>query len=132
MFTYLGLNFATHTQQTDRLIGQGIYLVSIADLYKYVSLIYVENYEGKLPQNMVTGYNTSTGLIEWYGWYIFFLMDKIGVTLTLRYKYTVKPVCNDHLYDKIYYLFFYSVMCFNEDWRYQFTFANNFCLLELI
>ena len=23
-------------------------------------------------------------------------------------------------------------MCFNEDWRYQFTIANNFCLLELI
>ena len=23
-------------------------------------------------------------------------------------------------------------MCFNEDWRYQFTLANNFCLLELI
>ena len=20
-------------------------------------------------------------------------------------------------------------MCFDEDWRYQFTFANNFCLL---
>ena len=26
----------------------------------------------------------------------------------------------------------YSVMCFNEDWRYQFTLANNFCLLGLI
>ena len=23
-------------------------------------------------------------------------------------------------------------MCFNEDWRYQFTRANNVCLLELI
>ena len=23
-------------------------------------------------------------------------------------------------------------MCFNEDWIYQVTFANNFCLLELI
>ena len=23
-------------------------------------------------------------------------------------------------------------MCFNEDWRYQFTPADNFCLLELI
>ena len=23
-------------------------------------------------------------------------------------------------------------MCFNEDWRYQFTLANDFCLLELI
>ena len=23
-------------------------------------------------------------------------------------------------------------MCFNEDWRYQFTRANKFCLLELI
>ena len=23
-------------------------------------------------------------------------------------------------------------MCFNEDWRYQFTLVNNFCLLELI
>ena len=23
-------------------------------------------------------------------------------------------------------------MCFNEDWRYQFTLANNFYLLELI
>ena len=39
---------------------------------------------------------------------------------------TVKPVCNDHLSDKIYYLWFI------EDWRYQFTLANNFCLLELI
>ena len=26
----------------------------------------------------------------------------------------------------------YSVMCFNEDWMYQVTLANNFCLLELI
>ena len=26
----------------------------------------------------------------------------------------------------------YSVMCFNKDWRYQFTLANNFCLLGLI
>ena len=26
----------------------------------------------------------------------------------------------------------YSVMCFNENWRYQFTLANSFCLLELI
>ena len=25
-----------------------------------------------------------------------------------------------------------SVMCFNEDWRYQFTLDNNVCLLELI
>ena len=23
-------------------------------------------------------------------------------------------------------------MCFNEDWRYQFTLSYNFCLLELI
>ena len=23
-------------------------------------------------------------------------------------------------------------MCFNEDWRYKFTLANNICLLELI
>ena len=23
-------------------------------------------------------------------------------------------------------------MCFNEDWSYQFTLANNLCLLELI
>ena len=23
-------------------------------------------------------------------------------------------------------------MCFNEDWMYQFTLANNVCLLELI
>ena len=23
-------------------------------------------------------------------------------------------------------------MCFNEDWMYQFTVANNFCLMELI
>ena len=43
---------------------------------------------------------------------------------------TVKPVCNDHLCDKIYVI--YSVMCFNGDWRYQFTVANNFCLMELI
>ena len=33
---------------------------------------------------------------------------------------TVKPACNDHLNNKI-----------NEDWRYQFTLANNFCPLEL-
>ena len=46
--------------------------------------------------------------------------------------YTVQPVCNDHLYNKIYYLFFFPVMHFNDDWRYQFTLANNFCLLELI
>ena len=26
----------------------------------------------------------------------------------------------------------YLVMCFNEDWRYPFTLANSFCLLELI
>ena len=26
----------------------------------------------------------------------------------------------------------YSIMCFNEDWRYQFTLAKNVCLLELI
>ena len=26
----------------------------------------------------------------------------------------------------------YSVMCFNEDWKYQLILANNFCLLELI
>ena len=44
---------------------------------------------------------------------------------------TVKPVCNDHLYDIVLPVV-YSVMCFNEDWRYQFTRANNFCLLELI
>ena len=25
-----------------------------------------------------------------------------------------------------------SVMCFNEDWKYQFILANKFCLLELI
>ena len=25
----------------------------------------------------------------------------------------------------------YSVMCFNEDWMYQFTLAYNFWLLEL-
>ena len=24
------------------------------------------------------------------------------------------------------------VMCFNEDWMYQFTLANIFCLLELM
>ena len=24
----------------------------------------------------------------------------------------------------------YSVMCFDEDWMYLFTLANNFCLLE--
>ena len=23
-------------------------------------------------------------------------------------------------------------MCFTEEWKYQFTIANNFCLLELI
>ena len=23
-------------------------------------------------------------------------------------------------------------MCFNEDWKYKFTLANNLCLLELI
>ena len=23
-------------------------------------------------------------------------------------------------------------MCFNEDWKYEFTLANNSCLLELI
>ena len=23
-------------------------------------------------------------------------------------------------------------MCFNDDWRYQFTVANYFCLMELI
>ena len=27
---------------------------------------------------------------------------------------------------------FYSVMRFNEDWRCQYTLANNFCLLKLI
>ena len=26
----------------------------------------------------------------------------------------------------------YLVMCFNDDWRYRFTRANDFCLLELI
>ena len=46
---------------------------------------------------------------------------------------TVKPVCNDHLYYKIYSLpVINSVMRFNEDWRYQFPLANNLCLLELI
>ena len=44
------------------------------------------------------------------------------------YDYTVKPVCNDHLSNKIYYLWFFSVMCFNKNWWYQFTRANNFCL----
>ena len=47
-------------------------------------------------------------------------------------RYTVKPVCNDHLYSKNLLAVIYSVMFFNEDWRYQFTLANNFCLLELI
>ena len=27
---------------------------------------------------------------------------------------------------------YYSVTCFNCDWRYRFTRVNNFCLLELI
>ena len=45
---------------------------------------------------------------------------------------TVKPVYNDHLYNKILSPVIYSVMRFNEDWRYQFTLANNICLLELI
>ena len=26
----------------------------------------------------------------------------------------------------------YSVMCFNEDWRFQINVAKKFCLLELI
>ena len=50
-----------------------------------------------------------------------------------NYVYTVEPVCNDHHYDKINSLFvIYSVMCFNKDRRYQFTVANNVCLMELI
>ena len=50
----------------------------------------------------------------------------------LSHLYTVKPVCNDHLYNKIFLPVIYLVIRFNEDWRYQFTLANNFCLLELI
>ena len=45
---------------------------------------------------------------------------------------TVKPVCNDHLYNKKIFPVIYSVMCFNEDWNYQFILYNNFCLPELI
>ena len=53
--------------------------------------------------------------------------------INLDYLYTVKPVCNDHLYNKIYLLpMICSVMCLNQDWRYQFTLVNNICLLELI
>ena len=43
---------------------------------------------------------------------------------------TVKPIYNDHLYNLLPVID--SVMCFNEDWRYQFTFANNLCILEFI
>ena len=49
----------------------------------------------------------------------------------IRYINTVKPVCNDHLYNEIYNVI-YSIMWFNDDRRYQFTRANNLCLLELI
>ena len=45
---------------------------------------------------------------------------------------TMKPVYNDHLYNKMYYHLIDSVMCLNEDWMNQFTLANDFCLLELI
>ena len=51
--------------------------------------------------------------------------------MTIGVLTTVKTVCNDDLYDKIYYLSF-SVMGSNEDWKYQFTLANSVCLLELI
>ena len=45
---------------------------------------------------------------------------------------TVQPVYNDRLYNKILSPVIFSVMRFNEDWRYQFTLAHNVCLLELI
>ena len=44
---------------------------------------------------------------------------------------SMKPVCNDHLCNKILFLVIYSEMRFNEDWIYQLTLANNFCLQEL-
>ena len=58
----------------------------------------------------------------------------ISIRNEFKFVYTVKPVYNDHLYNKIYYLWFIQLpgKCFNEDWMYQFTLANNFCLLELI
>ena len=31
---------------------------------------------------------------------------RFSVLLERQYLYTVKPVCNDHLYNKIYYLWF--------------------------
>ena len=45
---------------------------------------------------------------------------------------TVKPIYNDHLYNKFLFPVIYSVACFHEDGRYQFTLASNFCLLEHI
>ena len=52
--------------------------------------------------------------------------DVIGHDL-VSYPTWRRPMC------ELRYLLpvIYSVICFNEDWRYQFTRANNFCLLEL-
>ena len=43
----------------------------------------------------------------------------IGIKWVMIHQYNVLPLI-------------YSAMCFNEDWRYRFTLANDFCHLELI
>ena len=39
-------------------------------------------------------------------WIVYYEMAGHAIKSILRMLYTVKPVCNDHLYDKIYYLWF--------------------------
>ena len=58
--------------------------------------------------------------------------DRVPTWLgSLFWLTTVKPVWNNHLYKNLFPVI-YSIMCFTEDWRYQFTLASNVCFLELI
>ena len=90
---------------------------------------------------LINPFTANTGYLQIYVGYIFARSassphrDEVTADLILfnMKNDTVKPVCNDHpLYNKIYYLWFYTVMCLIKDWRHQFTFADDCCILELI
>ena len=79
-------------------------------------------------KNFWTSCTPGLQTLLWFPSSLFLPQGKVST----KAQITVKPVCNDHLCNKNLLPVIYSVICFNEDWMYQFTLANNFCLLEPI